>query len=52
MRRHVEIFRKFGEQTGYPHPHMQKAIANYSGLLRALGRSETEIETARRDAVQ
>ncbi|MCH8852647.1 MAG: tetratricopeptide repeat protein, partial [Planctomycetes bacterium] len=43
MRRHVEIFHKFGEQTGHEHPHMQAAIANYHRLLKAMGLSDTEI---------
>ncbi len=43
MRRHVVIFRKFGQATGYEHPHMRTATENYRQLLEALGLSEHQI---------
>jgi hypothetical protein len=36
MRRHVIILRKFGESTGYEHPHMRTVVGNYVGLLEAM----------------
>jgi len=50
MRRHVVIFRKFGESTGHEHPHMQAAISNYTGLLKAMGLPEDEIRRRVREA--
>jgi tetratricopeptide (TPR) repeat protein len=44
MRRHVEIFRKFGEATGHEHPHWRAALQNYLGLLAEMGLSEEEAE--------
>ncbi len=38
LRRAVEILDVFGKQTGYEHPGMQKAAANYRRLLEALGK--------------
>jgi tetratricopeptide (TPR) repeat protein len=46
MRRHLEIFLKFTGVTGHPHPHLQAATGNYAGLLRAMGRSEEDIQDA------
>jgi hypothetical protein len=43
MRRHVEIFLAFRRRAGYDHPHLREAFGNYSSLLEAMGRSETEI---------
>jgi len=40
MRRHVVIFRKFGESTG--HPHMLAAVRNYVRLLDAMGLSKAD----------
>jgi type II secretory pathway predicted ATPase ExeA len=44
MRRALEILRRFGEQTGHEHPHMQQAMVNYWSLLAAMGLPEAEIE--------
>jgi hypothetical protein len=41
----VGIFLDFTRRTGYEHPHLRKVLANYTGILKALGRSEAEIET-------
>ena len=43
MRRHVEIFLAFTRRTGHEHPHLRAAFENYSLLLEAMGRTETEI---------
>ena len=42
MRRHLEILLKFTRDTGHQHQHLSTAINSYAGLLRDLGRSETE----------
>ena len=42
MRRHVEIFLKFTEVNGHPHPHLRAALGNYGGLLKAMGQSDAE----------
>jgi hypothetical protein len=42
MRRHWEIFLKFTGATGHPHPHLQAAVNNYSGLLKAMGCTQEE----------
>jgi tetratricopeptide (TPR) repeat protein len=44
MRRHLAIFLAFQRDTGHAHPLCDKAIHNYTDLLRAMGRSEAEIE--------
>ena len=46
MRRHVLIFGDFGLTTGHQHPHFEAALTNYSILLKAIGRSEAEVERA------
>ena len=46
MRRHLVIFIDFERNTGFPHPHREQAIANYSGLLAAMGKSEAEAKAA------
>ena len=43
-RRHVMIFLDFTRRTGHEHPHLRAALANYLGLLKALGRSEAGIQ--------
>jgi hypothetical protein len=42
MRRHWEIFLKFTRDTGHPHPHLETAIHNYLGLIKAMGCTEDE----------
>ena len=42
LRRHLEIFLKFTRATGRPHPHLQIAVGNYVGLLKAMGSTEDE----------
>ncbi|HKI05713.1 MAG TPA: tetratricopeptide repeat protein [Thermoanaerobaculia bacterium] len=42
----LAILLDFARRTGHDHPHLQTAIGNYAGLLRDMGRSETEIEEA------
>jgi len=49
MRRVVEIFVRFGVSTGHEHPHLRNSQRNYQGLLRAMGRSDAEIQAALRD---
>ena len=36
MRRMVAIFVDFTHRTGHEHPHLQAALANYTGLLKAM----------------
>ena len=51
MRRALAIFLAFQRDTGHAHPHRDAAIANYRGLLAAMGKTEAEIDAAglRRD---
>ena len=46
MRTHVEIFLSFTARTGHQHPHLLESLANYAGLLIAMGRSEAEARAA------
>ena len=46
MRRHLAIFVDFERKAGHPHPHRERAIANYGGLLAEMGKSEAEIIAA------
>jgi tetratricopeptide (TPR) repeat protein len=39
MRRSVLILLDFTRRTGHEHPHLQKILANYSGLLQKMGKS-------------
>jgi tetratricopeptide (TPR) repeat protein len=48
MRRAVEILLNFTRATSHPHPNLEKAIANYTRLLQAMGRSQEEIHTTLR----
>jgi tetratricopeptide (TPR) repeat protein len=43
MRRHVEIFHQFGLKHGHSHPLFRAGLANYRGLLEAMGLSAEEI---------
>jgi hypothetical protein len=43
MRRALGIFLAFQRCTGHVHPHHDAAIANYRGLLAAMGRTEADI---------
>ncbi len=44
MRRALAIFLAFQRDTGHAHPHRDAAIANYTGLLAAMGKTEAEIK--------
>jgi tetratricopeptide (TPR) repeat protein len=46
MRRHLAIFINFERKNGHPHPHREQAMANYAGLLAAMGKSEGEVRGA------
>jgi len=46
MRRVVVIFLAFERATAHAHPHRDRAIGNYAGLLAAMGKSEAEIAAA------
>jgi hypothetical protein len=46
MRRVLIIFLDFTRRTGHEHPHLQMAVGNYRGLLRAMGKADAEIEAA------
>jgi hypothetical protein len=43
-RQMVSIFLDFTHRTGHEHPHLRAALANYAGILKAMGRSEAEIQ--------
>jgi tetratricopeptide (TPR) repeat protein len=43
MRQSVSILKHFNDSTGHEHPHWQVALANYNGLLQAIGLSQEEI---------
>ena len=43
MRRALAIFLAFQRDTGHAHPHRDAAIANYTGLLAAMGKTEADI---------
>ena len=43
MRRMVSILKHFNDSTGHEHPHWRAALANYIGLLQAMGLSQEEI---------
>jgi tetratricopeptide (TPR) repeat protein len=44
MRRALKIFLKFTRRTGHRHPHLDAMLANYAGLLAAMGKSQAEID--------
>lgn len=44
-RRHLLIFLDFTHRTGHEHSHLHAALANYGGILEAMGRSEAQIQT-------
>ena len=41
-RRVVAIVLRFQRDTGHPHPHRETVIANYTGLLGAMGRGDAD----------
>jgi tetratricopeptide (TPR) repeat protein len=43
-RRHLLIFLGFTGRTGHEHPHLRAALANYTAMLKALGRSDADIQ--------
>ena len=43
MRRHLVIFLAFQRDTGHAHQHRDAAIANYEGLLAAMGKDAAAI---------
>jgi tetratricopeptide (TPR) repeat protein len=43
-RRMVGIVLDFTRRTGHEHPHLRTALANYAGILKALGRSKPKIQ--------
>jgi hypothetical protein len=44
MHKNLEILLLFTAQNGYPHPHLEAALDNYSSLLSLMGRTEYEIK--------
>jgi hypothetical protein len=46
MRRHLAILINFERKNGHTHPHRDQAVANYTGLLAGMGKSEAEIKAA------
>jgi hypothetical protein len=51
-RRVLEIFLEFTAATSHEHPHLSAAIANYSVLLEAMGRSPAQIRAQFEGIVQ
>ena len=51
-RRHLEIFLKFTQATGHPHPHLQDALDNYGGLLLEMGISQDEVKSRLSDLLR
>ena len=49
LMRRMSIFKHFNDLTGHEHPHWQTALANYSGLLQAMGLPPEDI--ARRSRI-
>jgi tetratricopeptide (TPR) repeat protein len=45
MERHLVIFLQFTRRTGHPHPHLETAINNYTGLLIQMGYRKDEVAT-------
>jgi|CXWL01.1.fsa_nt_gi tetratricopeptide (TPR) repeat protein len=45
MRRSARILSDFTRRTGHEHPNGQIVLRNYAGLLRALDKSEAEVES-------
>jgi Tetratricopeptide repeat len=43
-RRHLLIFLDFTHRTGHEHPHLRTALANYAGILKAMGRSKPKTQ--------
>ncbi len=46
MRRMVTILLNFKRSTGHEHPHFQAAFGNYAALLKAMGRSQSDVDAA------
>jgi tetratricopeptide (TPR) repeat protein len=46
MRRALAIFVEFTHRTGYRHPHLDAAFANYANLLAAMGKSQAEVDAS------
>ena len=44
IRRVVQILVRFQHQTGHVHPSSQAVLANYDGILRAMGKAPEQIE--------
>jgi tetratricopeptide (TPR) repeat protein/energy-coupling factor transporter ATP-binding protein EcfA2 len=44
MRRHLSIFHRFSRSTGFEHPKMRSAIANYSALLEKMGFTDEQVK--------
>jgi tetratricopeptide (TPR) repeat protein len=43
MERHLVIFLQFTRKTGYRHPHLDRAIKNYTTLLMQMGHSKDQV---------
>jgi hypothetical protein len=44
FRRTVQILIEFRRRTGHEHPNLRADLANYRGLLQALGKTPEQIE--------
>jgi hypothetical protein len=52
FRRTVSILKHFNDSTSHEHPHWRAALANYSGLLQAMGLSQEEIARRLHDVAE
>jgi hypothetical protein len=52
MRRAINILHKFGEATGYEHPHVRPATENSHALLQAMNLSQPEIQAKAREVLR
>jgi tetratricopeptide (TPR) repeat protein len=52
FRRMVSIMKHFNDSTGHEHPRWRTALANYSGLLQAMGLSQEEIARRLQDVAE
>lgn len=46
MRRTAAILLKFTRHTGHEHPHLRMVLGNYVALLKAMGRSQSDVDAA------
>ena len=52
FRRAVQILIEFQRRTGHEHPNLRAGLANYVGLLEALGKTPDQIEQQLRELIR